>query len=152
MTGLTTAESAATLDARFPTSGATDYIAWSVNGTSEFSGLARTAIGATGWAAATSADPSVKANANALTTAATSSSGTITHFAIYSASTAGTQRTDWTALTSPSGGQPVVIREHADHRRRRRRGHPHLTEARIPAWAATSTASSATRPRRCRSL
>jgi hypothetical protein len=108
MAGLTTAESAATLDARFPTTGGTDYVAWSVNGTSEFAGMARTAIGATGWAAATSADPSVKANANALTSAAASSSGTITHFAIYSASTGGTQRTDWTALTSPSGGQPVV--------------------------------------------
>lgn len=108
MTGLTTAEAQATLDARFPTSGGGDYVAWSTNGTTEFGGLARTAIGATGWAAATSADPSVKANASALTSAAASSSGTITHFAIYSASTAGTQRTDWTALTSPSGGQPVV--------------------------------------------
>jgi hypothetical protein len=71
-----------------------------VNGTSEFAGLARTAIGATGWAAATSADPSVKANANALTSAAATSAGTVSHFAIYSASTAGTQRTDWTALSS----------------------------------------------------
>ncbi len=108
MTGLTIAESQATLDARFPTSGATDYIAWSTNGTSEFGGLARTAIGATGWAAATTADPSVKANANALTTAAVSSSGTITSFAIFSAASGGTQRTDWTTLTAPTGGQPVV--------------------------------------------
>ena len=74
MAGLTNAESQATLDARFPTTGATDHIAYSTNGTSEFGGLARTAIGATGWAAATSADPSVKANANALTSAAASSS------------------------------------------------------------------------------
>lgn len=100
MAGLTNAESQATLDARFPTTGATDHIAYSVNGTSEFAGLARTAIGATGWAAATSADPSVKANANALTSAAASSGGTVSHFAIYSASTAGTQRTDWTALAA----------------------------------------------------
>lgn len=98
MAGLTNAESQATLDARFPTTGATDHIAYSTNGTSEFAGLARTAIGATGWAAATNADPSVKANANALTSAAATSGGTVTHFAIYSASTAGTQRTDWTAL------------------------------------------------------
>jgi hypothetical protein len=96
--GLTNAESQATLDARFPTSGGTDYIAYSTNGTSEFAGLARTAIGATGWAAATSADPSVKANANALTSAAASSGGTVTHFAIYTASSGGTQRTDWTLL------------------------------------------------------
>jgi hypothetical protein len=100
MAGLTTGESQATLDARFPTTGATDYIAYSTNGTSEFAGLARTAIGATGWAAATAADPSVKANANALTTAAATTAGTVTHFAIYSASTAGTQRVDWTALTA----------------------------------------------------
>lgn len=100
MAGLTTAESQATLDARFPTTGATDHIAYSTNGSSEFAGMARTAIGATGWAAATSADPSVKANANALTSATASSGGTITHFAIYSAATDGTQRTDWTALAA----------------------------------------------------
>lgn len=99
MAGLTTTESQATLDARFPTSGGGDYIAYSVNGTSEWANLARTAIGATGWAAATAADPSVKANANVLTSAAvTTAGGTISHFAIYSASTAGTQRTDWQAL------------------------------------------------------
>lgn len=100
MTGMTNAESLATLDARFPTSGGTDYIAYSANGTSETGSLARTAIGATGWAAATSADPSVKANANALTSAAASGSVTVSHFAIYSASTSGTQRTDWTALAA----------------------------------------------------
>ena len=100
MAGLTTTESQATLDARFPTTGGGDFIAYSTNGTTEFAGLARTAIGATGWAAATAADPSVKANANALTSAAASSAGTVTHFAIYSASTAGTQRVDWTALSA----------------------------------------------------
>ena len=100
MAGLTNAESVATLDARFPTTGGTDYIAYSANGTSESGALARTAIGATGWAAATNADPSVKANANVLTSATASSGATITHFAIYSASTGGTQRTDWTALSS----------------------------------------------------
>jgi len=100
MAGLTTTESQATLDARFPTTGGGDFIAYSTNGTTEFAGLARTAIGATGWAAATAADPSVKANANALTSAAASSAGTVSHFAIYSASTAGTQRVDWTALSA----------------------------------------------------
>jgi hypothetical protein len=105
MAGLTTTEAQATLDARFPTTGATDYVAYSTNGTSEFAGLARTSIGATGWAAATAADPSVKANANALTSAAataTTTNATI-YYAIYSASTAGTQRTDWTALTDNAG-------------------------------------------------
>ena len=100
MAGLTNAESAATLDARFPTTGATDHIAWSANGTSETGSLARTAIGATGWASATNADPSVKANANALTSAAASAGVTVTHFAVYSASSGGTQRTDWTALAA----------------------------------------------------
>ena len=100
MAGLTNAEAQATLDARFPTTGATDHVAYSANGTSESSAGARTAVGATGWAAATAADPSVKANANALTSAAATGAATITHFAIYSASTAGTQRTDWTALAS----------------------------------------------------
>lgn len=99
--GLTITESAATLDVRFPTTGGTDYVAYSTNGTSEWANLARTAVGATGWAAATSADPSVKSNAAVLTSAAvTSAGGTVTHFAIYSASTGGTQRTDWQALTA----------------------------------------------------
>lgn len=99
--GLTIAESQATLDARFPTSGGGDYIAYSVNGTSEWANLARTAVGATGWSAATSADPSVKANANSLTSAAVATAGgTVTHFAVYSASSGGTQRTDWQALTT----------------------------------------------------
>lgn len=99
MAGLTNAESQATLDARFPTTGGTDHIAYSINGTSEWANLARTPVGATGWAAATAADPSVKANSGVLTSAAvTTAGGTVTHFAIYSASTAGTQRTDWTAL------------------------------------------------------
>jgi hypothetical protein len=100
MAGLTTTESTSTLDARFPTSGGGDYIAYSANGSSETGSLARTAIGATGWAAATAADPSVKANANALTSAAASGTVTVSHFAIYSASVSGTQRTDWTTLAA----------------------------------------------------
>lgn len=102
MAGLTTGEAQATLDLRFPTTGGTDYIAWSADGTSETASLARTAIGATGWAAATVVEdePSVKANAVALTSAGASGAVTVTHFAIYNASTAGTQRTDWTALAA----------------------------------------------------
>lgn len=100
MTGLTNAESAATLDARFPTAGATDYIAYSTDGATEFTGLTRTAIGATGWSAATNADPSVKANGTALTSAAATTAGTVTSFAIFSAATGGTQRTDWTTLST----------------------------------------------------
>ena len=97
---ITQARRQAMLDTEFPTSGGGDYIAYSANGTSETGVLARTAVGATGWAAATAANPSVKANANALTSAAASGSATITHFAVYSASTGGTQKTDWQALTA----------------------------------------------------
>lgn len=100
MAGLSQVEQVATLDSRFPTTGGTDHIAYSVNGTSEFAGLARTPIGATGWAPATAATPSVKANANQLVSAAASSAGTVSHYAVYSALTAGTQRTDWQAVTA----------------------------------------------------
>lgn len=105
MAGLSQAEQAATLDARFPTTGATDHIAYSTNGTTEAALIARTPIGATGWAAATAATPSVKANGGALVSAAATEAGTITHFAIFSAPTGGTQRTDWQALTT---ALPVV--------------------------------------------
>ena len=98
MAGLSQVEQVATLDARFPTSGAADHIAYSIDGTSELSGLARTPIGATGWAAATNATPSRKANATALTSAAATAPGTVTHVAVFSAVTGGTQRTDWQAL------------------------------------------------------
>jgi hypothetical protein len=100
MAGLTQALQQSTLDTLFPTSGATDHIAYSSNGSSEGAFLARTPIGATGWASATAATPSVKANNAALTSAAASTGATVTHFAIYTAVTAGTQRTDWTALTA----------------------------------------------------
>lgn len=98
MPGLTVATSQQGLDLLFPITGGADYIAYSANGTSETASLARTAVGATGWAAATAADPSVKANANQLTSAAATGAVTVSHFAIYSASTGGTQRTEWQAL------------------------------------------------------
>jgi len=93
--GFTQAYQQTVLDTAFPTTGATDHVAYSANGTAESSALARTPIGATGWAAATAATPSVKANANALTSATATGAATITHFAIFSALTAGTQKTDW---------------------------------------------------------
>jgi hypothetical protein len=101
--GVTIAQAQAMLDssAAFPTSAASDFIAYSTNGTSETGNLARTAVGATGWAAATSADPSIKANNAVLTSAAVITAGiTVTSFALYSASSAGTQKTDWQALTA----------------------------------------------------
>ena len=112
MAGLSQAEQQATLDARFPTSGATDHVAYSVNGTSEWSGLARLAVGATGWAAATNATPSVKANSAALTSAAAIAVGTVSHFAIFSAASGGTRRTDWTAF---SASKALGVGDRATH-------------------------------------
>ena len=100
MAGFPTAYAQTLLDYAFPTSGSTDHIAYSANGTSETGSLARTAVGATGWAAATAADPSVKANNALLTSAAASAGVTVTHFAIYSASTAGTSERAGTYATS----------------------------------------------------
>ena len=102
MAGLTQAYQQLALDSAtlFPTTGATDHIAYSVNGTSEFAGLARTPIGATGWAPATAATPSVKANANALTSAQASQAGLVTHYCLFTALSAGAQKTDWTPLDS----------------------------------------------------
>ena len=98
MSDLTDAEAQATLNLRFPTSGATDHVAYSVNGTSEWAGLTRTPVGATGWASATLADPSVKANSGTLTSTAATAAATVTHAAIFSAASGGTQRTVWKAL------------------------------------------------------
>ena len=101
MAGLSQSAQQTALNAVFATSASTDHIAYSENGTSETSALARTAIGATGWASATAATPSVKANNGELTSAAASGAATITHAAIFSASSSGTQKTDWEALDSP---------------------------------------------------
>lgn len=100
MAGLARARQQALLNSEFPTTASTDAIAYSTDGVNETTILARTSIGATGWASATNADPSVKASAVALTSAAATGAGTITHFAIFSASSAGTQKTDWTALAA----------------------------------------------------
>ena len=98
MPGLTNTASAQALDAVFPNTGSDQYVAYGTSSTTESTAIARTAIGT--WNAATSADPSVKSNANALTSAPATGSATITHFAVFSASTSGTQLTDWTALSS----------------------------------------------------
>lgn len=112
MAGLSQVEQVATLDARFPTSGATDHIGYSINGTSEWSGLVRTPVGATGWAAATNATPSRKANAALLTSAAATAAGTVSHFAVFSASTGGTQRTDWQAFAE---AKPLGVGDKVTH-------------------------------------
>ena len=105
MAGLSLSSQQSALDFLFPVTGSTDHIAVSSNGTSESTQVGRTSIGATGWVAATAVTPSVKANGSALTSPASTGSATITHFAVYSASTAGTQKLDWTAL---SASLPVI--------------------------------------------
>jgi hypothetical protein len=100
MAGYTTAYAQTVLDWAHPTSANGDHIAYSANGSSEFAGFTRTPIGAAGYAAATAADPSVKANNAILTSATATSAGTVTHFAVMSAITAGVQKTDWTTLTA----------------------------------------------------
>jgi hypothetical protein len=100
--GASIVEAQAVLDQRFPLTGASDYIAYSTDGATEFTNLARTFVGATGWSAATNADPSVKSNANVLTTATVvTAGGTITHFTLYTAASGGVRRLDWQALDNP---------------------------------------------------
>jgi hypothetical protein len=101
MAGLSQSAQQTALNAVFATSGSTDHIAYSEDGATETTALARTAIGATGWASATAATPSVKANNSALTSAAATDEAVITHAAVFSASSSGTQKTDWEALNSP---------------------------------------------------
>lgn len=100
MAGYTQAYQQTLLNYVHPTSGNNDHVAYSTNGTSEWAGMARTAVGATGWASATNATPSLKSNNTALTSSAATAAGTVTHTAIFSASTAGTQKTDWQAVTA----------------------------------------------------
>jgi hypothetical protein len=100
MAGYTQAYQQTVLDWAHPTTANGDHIGYSLNGTSENTTVftARTPVGATNWAAATAATPSVKANAGAITTAAAAAAGTVTHYAIFSALTGGVQKTDWQPL------------------------------------------------------
>lgn len=98
MTAYSPAAAAAAQDFTFPTSGSTDHVAFSENGTTESSSIARAAVGATGWSAATVANPSVKTNGSVITSPAASGSGTITHFAVFSAASSGVQKTVWISL------------------------------------------------------
>lgn len=101
MSGLTQTYQQQALNNVFPNSASNDHIAWSVNGTSEFAGLPRLAIGATGWAAATAETPSKKAVNSDLVSDAATAAGTVSHWAIFSAGTGGTQKSDWHAATTP---------------------------------------------------
>lgn len=87
------------LDAAFPTGSTAHAVAWSVNGTSQWAGLTRTAIGS--YAAATATNPSWKSNASKLTTDASTAAGAVSHYATFTAASGGTQLSVWKPLTSP---------------------------------------------------
>lgn len=93
--GFTQARQQAILDAELV---AGDYIAFSTNGTSETANVPRMAIVA--WSAASAATPSVKSNSGALVSPAATGAAVVTHGAVFSASTAGTQKSDWQALAA----------------------------------------------------
>lgn len=98
MAGLTQARQQAILDAEFV---AGDYYMFSANGTSESASVPRIPVGS--WSAATAASPSSKANSGALVGGAVTGAVTISHWAVISASSGGTQKTDWHPV---NGGTP----------------------------------------------
>lgn len=88
-------------------SGTGHQIEYSVNGTSAWAGLAATAVT---WSSPTAATPSEVSNTAALTTAAATAAGTVTHVR---AVKSGLVITDWQALTVPRALQIGDRGEHA---------------------------------------
>ena len=86
------------LDAAFPDGSTAHTVGWSVNGTGEWSGMARTAIGT--YAAATATNPAWKSNAAKLTSAASTAAGTVTHYAVFTATSGGIQLSIWKPLAA----------------------------------------------------
>ena len=86
------------LDAAFPNGTTAHTVGWSVNGTGEWSGMARTPIGT--YAAATATNPSWKSNAAKPTSAASTAAGTVTHYAVLTAALGGTQLSIWKPLAA----------------------------------------------------
>lgn len=87
------------------------HIGYSTNGSSEhtLAELARTAVSTLGgWTTPTAANPYEPSNASAGDSAAYSGASniTITHYAGFSASAAGTQHTIWIPITDPD---PVLV-------------------------------------------
>lgn len=89
-----------------------DYIGYSANGTSEASAvMTRTKMNADNasgaWSTAVAGAPSTKANAQALTSPDAIGPGTLSHSAVFSAVSGGTQKTDWEELLDPNTGDPL---------------------------------------------
>lgn len=101
---LTNARMKAVIDAELATG---THIGYSTNGTSETSILARTAVSTLGgWTTPSAANPYEPSNASAGESAEATGGGTITHFAVFTASTGGTQLTEWIPVTDPD---PVLV-------------------------------------------
>jgi len=77
----------------------TDYIAWASDSSGTLSAVARTAV--TDWTNASAATPSVKENASALTSAVATGPTDVTHWATFSASTGGVQKSTWEPVDNP---------------------------------------------------
>ena len=114
---LTAARAAAGMDTALT---GTTHVQWSENGTSQSSNVAGTALpGTPKLSAATSANPSVKANNGALTSAGASAGCTIGYWAFAEGATGGTLDTGWnplgtyegpfTALAAATGGNADTI-------------------------------------------
>lgn len=101
---LTNARMKAVIDAELAN---VTHIGYSTNGTSEAAILARTAVSTLGgWTTPAAANPYEPSNASAGESAAATGGGTITHYAGFSAATAGTQHTEWIPVTDPD---PVLV-------------------------------------------
>lgn len=83
------------------------HIGYSTDGATECSIMARTAVSSLGgWTTPTAANPYEPSNASAGESAAATGGGTITHYAGFSAATAGTRHTVWIPVTDPD---PVLV-------------------------------------------
>lgn len=111
---LTIAAARAALDAALA---AVTHIEWSENGTSVSSKVAATAVTLESASdQATYARKGISVTSPPLLSAAASAAGTITHWRFTTASTGGTAKTQWNALTTPAvlaiGGQ-INLADHA---------------------------------------
>lgn len=99
---LTNARMKAVIDAELAT---VTHIGFSTNGATETGIVARMAVPG-GWTTPAAANPYEPSNASAGESAAASGGGTITHYAGFTASSGGTQITEWIPVTDPD---PVLI-------------------------------------------
>ena len=94
MPGLTQARQVIVLDLAFPI-GSNGWMAVSINGTSQWSGMGR---GQFTFGAATNATPSVKGNNGWFQSPQATAAGVVSHTSIWDAASGGNQITDWTPL------------------------------------------------------